>query len=220
MQYNNLKIDWFGHDCFLVQGRKRIMFDPYQLPKTESIPVDVLFISHEHFDHCSVEDVKKVITESTVIVTIPDCVSKVSRLHVKNIVPMNPHERKEVEGLVVETIPAYNVNKFRSPGLLFHPPEDGRVGFIVTVNDKRIYHAGDTDFIPEMRSLFNIDVALVPVSGTYVMTAKEAADAVNTFRPRLAIPMHYGSIVGSTGDAEKFKELATVSVEILDKSLR
>ncbi|MBI4738897.1 MBL fold metallo-hydrolase [Candidatus Woesearchaeota archaeon] len=218
MHYNNLQIDWFGHDCFLIQGSKRIMFDPFQLPTAVMPPVDVLFISHEHFDHCSIEDIKKVISSSTVIVTIPDCVSKVSRLKVKNIIPMNPNEKKEVEGLVVETLPAYNINKFRSPGLPFHPPEDGRVGFIVAVDNKRVYHAGDTDFIPEIKSLFNIDVALVPVSGTYVMTAQEAANAVNTFRPRLAIPMHYGSIVGSLDDAHKFKELAQVSVEVLDKS--
>jgi L-ascorbate metabolism protein UlaG (beta-lactamase superfamily) len=217
MRYNNIDITWLGHDCFVVQGSRKLIFDPYQITQDVGF-ADFVFITHEHFDHCSVEDIKKVISPNTIIITIPDCVSKVSRLKVKNIVPVNPGQKKDVEGIGVETVPAYNINKFRSPGLLFHPPEDQRVGFIVTMDSKRFYHAGDTDLIPEMSALFNIDIAFVPVSGTYVMTAKEAASAVNSFRPRLAIPMHYGSIVGSDKDALEFKELSQVSVDILEKA--
>ena len=110
-------------------------------------------------------------------------------------------------------MPAYNPNK------RFHPKSAGHAGYIVTLNGKRIYHAGDTDHIPEMAQL-KVDIALLPVSGTYVMTAAEAAEAANTIKPGLAIPMHYGDadVVGTRADAEEFKRHAKVPVEILERS--
>src|SRR3989338_4038147 len=119
------------------------------------------------------------------------------------------------QGITIETIPAYNINKFRAPNMPFHPKQDGRVGFIITVNGKRIYHAGDTDCIPEMQQLKNIDIALLPVSGTYVMTPEEAVQAVKIIKPKIAIPMHYAAVVGNDTDAEKFKILATPFCQIL-----
>ena len=130
---------------------------------------------------------------------------------------VEPYKTYDIDGITVRTIPAYNINKFRSPDVAFHPKTDNHVGFILTINGKNLYHAGDTDATPEMLSLKNIDLALVPVSGTYAMTADEAADAVNSFQPDCAVPMHYGSVVGSRADAERFKQLAHVPVEILEK---
>ena len=106
-------------------------------------------------------------------------------------------------------MPAYNLNK------QFHPKSNGWMGVVVTVSGKRIYHAGDTDNIPEMSNLKNIDIALLPVSGTYVMTAEEAADAANRIMPKMAVPMHYGSIIGTRADAERFRQLCKCKVEIL-----
>ena len=128
---------------------------------------------------------------------------------------MKPGDKIEVKGVAIEVVPAYNVNKFRSPGVPFHPKEAGMVGFVFRANGLRYYHAGDTDHIPEMAGLAP-DVAFIPVSGTYVMTADEAAEAARAINPRLAIPMHYGSgVIGKEEDAANFKAKAGVPVEIL-----
>jgi L-ascorbate metabolism protein UlaG (beta-lactamase superfamily) len=126
-----------------------------------------------------------------------------------------PGDRVEVGGVVVEAVAAYNTNKFREPGKPFHPKADGKVGYLIGIGGIRIYHAGDTDQIPEMATAAGVDVALLPVSGTYVMTADEAIAACAAIAPRLAIPMHYGSIVGSVADAETFRRGAGCRVEIL-----
>ncbi|MEK6813028.1 MAG: MBL fold metallo-hydrolase [Nanoarchaeota archaeon] len=221
MQMGELNIEWLGHDGFKINAtNKKIYIDPYQL-KTSFQDADVICITHEHYDHCSPEDIERVIKPASIIITIPECQSKLSKIvaRVADVLVMEPFQKEEREGYIVETIPAYNTNKFRSPGLPFHPEEDGKVGFILTMNGKRIYHAGDTDFIPEMKSLKNIDIALIPVSGTYVMTPEEAAQAVESFKPKIAIPMHYNSIVGTVKDAEKFKSLVKSSqVFILEKA--
>jgi len=174
----------------------------------------VLLISHEHFDHLSLDDIKKVSSEKTTVVTTPACKKELSSLKVKDVKAVKPGDRVVLGDVSLEAVPAYNLNKFREPGKPFHPKEDGKVGFIVSVNGVRIYHAGDTDPIPEMKS-FKTDIALLPVSGTYVMTPEEAGEATRMIKPKLAIPMHYGTIVGSESDAERFKQLAACPVQIL-----
>lgn len=205
LEYSGVKIVWLGHDSFRISNGKTVYIDPYQL-KAEG-KADVLLISHEHFDHLSLDDIKKVASSSTSVVTTLQCSSEVKRVNVKDVVVVKPGDKVNVQGIAIEAVPAYNTNKINpGTGKPFHPKEDNKVGFIVTVNNVRIYHAGDTDAIPEM-SKIKADIALLPVSGTYVMTAEEAAQAVNMIKPKLAIPMHIGKIVGSTKDAEKFKEL-------------
>jgi L-ascorbate metabolism protein UlaG (beta-lactamase superfamily) len=149
------------------------------------------------------------------MVTIPACRAVAVGLHPKAVRIVTPGERLEVDGIAIHAVPAYNTSKFRSPGNPFHPKADGKVGFVIELGGLRVYHAGDTDVIPEMAALGSVDVALVPVSGTYVMTAAEAGTACNAIRPTLAIPMHYGSIVGTAADAEAFKKSAPCRVEIL-----
>lgn len=208
MKVLGLDITHTGHSGFMIKTDKIIYFDPYQVPTEEK--ADIIFISHEHYDHCSIADIKKIIQPSTVIVTVPDCQSKLSGLPVANVTLVKPGDKLNVQGLLVDAVPAYNINKS------FHPFENQWVGFVVTINGVRVYHAGDTDFIPEMRNLVDIGIAMVPVSGQFVMTAEEAADAVNIFRPKVAIPMHYGAgVAGTQADAEKFKSLAQVEVVIL-----
>ncbi|MBW1917353.1 MAG: MBL fold metallo-hydrolase [Deltaproteobacteria bacterium] len=201
------KLSWLGHDCFKYSGPPVIYFDPYELSNGE--PADLILISHDHFDHCSPSDVAKIQLPNTVIVTMESAAAQLSG----SVIILRPGERTQASGLTIEAVPAYNLNKD------FHPQKAGHLGFIVTIDGVRLYHAGDTDFIPEMKGL-KVDIALLPVSGTYVMTAAEAAQAARAIEPQIAIPMHYGSIVGSGSDAKTFKSLleGRIRVEILPRA--
>ncbi len=214
LQYEGVQITWLGHDGFKLKRDKVAYVDPFRL-KAESEPGDLVCVSHEHSDHLSVDDLKRVVTPQTTIVTIPACEKAVKALGPKAVRLVKAGDRIEVDGIAVEAVAAYNTSKFRSPGQPFHPPADGKVGFIVSLGGIRIYHAGDTDHIPEMASAKGVDVALLPVSGTYVMTADEAIGACRAIQPKLAIPMHYGTIVGSAADAETFRKGVSCRVEVL-----
>jgi L-ascorbate metabolism protein UlaG (beta-lactamase superfamily) len=205
-------IHWLGHDAFRIDGPPTIYIDPYQLAPG-SPPADLILITHDHADHCSPDDVAQIQTDDTIIVTVALAAGK---LRTNNLRVVIPGDEITVKGIPIEAVPAYNVNKFRRPGVPFHPPESGYVGFVVTVSDQRIYHAGDTDHIPEMAELGRIDVALLPVSGKYVMTVDEAVEATRTIQPGIAIPMHVGRGIGSLADAETFKEKAPAQVVVLE----
>ena len=195
------KISWLGHDGLLYQGQKTLYFDPFQI--AGGPPADLILISHDHFDHCSPEDVKKIQTADTIIVTEADSAKKLSgRVEI-----IKPGETKTIQGITIEAVPSYNTNKD------FHPKTNNWLGFIVTLNGVRLYHPGDADFIPEMKKI-QADIAFLPVSGTYVMTAKEAAEAAKVLKPRIAVPIHYGAIVGTDDDAREFKKLLEGIVEV------
>ena len=184
-------IHWLGHDTFKIVGEKVIYTDPFNIKKKDT--ADIILITHEHFDHCSPGDVKALQGPKTVIVTTPDCAKKLSG----NIKTVRAGDKITVEGIEIEAVPSYNTNKN------FHPKDNEWVGYIFTVRGQRIYLAGDTDYIPEMKNI-KVDIALLPVSGTYVMTAQEAVKAALDINPRIAIPMHYDSIVGTKDDAKTF----------------
>jgi L-ascorbate metabolism protein UlaG (beta-lactamase superfamily) len=186
-------IHWLGHDTFKISGEKTIYTDPFTISRKDR--ADIILITHDHYDHCSPDDVKKIQDPDTVIITTADCARKLTG----NVRTVRPGDTVAVGKITVEAVPAYNTNK------KFHPKDKGWVGFVFTVDGKRIYLAGDTDLIPEMKTT-KADIALLPVSGTYVMTAEEAAQAALTIHPQVAIPMHYGSIVGSVSDARRFQE--------------
>jgi L-ascorbate metabolism protein UlaG (beta-lactamase superfamily) len=204
-------IHWLGHDTFRIENDKTIYTDPIKL-KGRPPKADLILITHDHYDHCSPDDVAKIAKDGTVIVTI----AAAAKMLKGDVRVVKPGESLVVQGIPVETVPAYNVNKFRSPGAPFHPRESGHVGFIVTVGGQRIYHAGDTDVIPEMDDI-EADIALLPVGGTYTMTADEAAEAANRIKPQVAIPMHWGTIVGSEKDAERFTSLCQMEAVILSQ---
>jgi L-ascorbate metabolism protein UlaG (beta-lactamase superfamily) len=216
-EYNGIKISWLGHSAFrLTDNKNKVVYiDPYEIKP--AAPADVILITHEHFDHCSFEDVSKIIKSNTVIVTIAAAKDKLRNINAQFLLVV-PGKSYEINDVKVEAVPAYNVNKFRAPGVTFHPETENKVGFIVTIGGVRIYHAGDTDLIPGIENkVKNIDIAMVPVSGTYVMTPDEASDAVNKIKPKIAIPMHYGSVIGSEDDAKRFKSWAKVEVQILKR---
>jgi L-ascorbate metabolism protein UlaG (beta-lactamase superfamily) len=216
LDFNGVKFQWLGHDGYkLIAGDKTIYIDPYQISKSHNNrnDADIILISHNHFDHLSLEDLVHVKGNNATIVAAKECGDQLKNINDAETKLVLPGEKLTVRGVSIEAVAAYNTNKD------FHPKADGKIGFVLTLNNMRIYHAGDTDDIPEMSSV-EPDVALVPVSGTYVMTAEEAARAVNQkIKPRkLAIPIHYGAIVGSEKDAAVFKDLVTVCpVRILER---
>jgi L-ascorbate metabolism protein UlaG (beta-lactamase superfamily) len=196
------KMAWLGHDSFRIDTNKTLYFDPYQIPSGPK--ADLILISHEHFDHCSPEDVAKIQKPKTVIVTEKDSAKKLKG----DVRVMKPGDTLSVEGIKIEAVPSYNVDKD------FHPRKNAWLGFVVEVDGVRIYHAGDCDFIPEMKNL-HVDIALLPVSGTYVMTAEQAVQAALAINPKLVIPMHYGAIVGDEQDAAHFKKSLAGKLEVL-----
>jgi len=195
-------IHWLGHASFKITGDKIIYIDPYQISDNEK--ADIILITHTHYDHLSLEDIQKIRKEDTAILAPADAREKLT-----NFYAIKPNEFLTIKGIKIQTVAAYNLDK------QFHPQEKQWVGYVIDVNGKRIYHAGDTDLIPEMEELEDIDVAILPVGGTYTMDVTEAVQAVHIIEPRVAIPMHYGKIVGTKNDAEKFKELSDSRVEIL-----
>jgi L-ascorbate metabolism protein UlaG (beta-lactamase superfamily) len=214
-EYHGIKLSWLGHDGFRIENGKVVYIDPFKI-EAGGPKADIVLVSHEHSDHCSPADLRKVITPATVIVAHSQSKNELSKLNVKEIRIMKPGDKINVGDVAIEAVPAYNVNKYREPGRVFHPEEDGKLGYVVTIKGVRIYHAGDTDHIPEMKNI-QTDIALLPVSGTYVMTAHEAAEAAATINLQIAIPMHYGAIVGGRIDAETFQKLAKCEVKLLEK---
>lgn len=194
-------IHWLGHDTFKIVGEKVIYTDPFQIKEKDT--ADIILITHEHRDHCSAADIEKVSGKKTIIIATPDCAAKLSG----DVRFIKPGDKITVEGVNIEAVPAYNTNK------KFHPKGNNWVGYIFTLNNKRIYIAGDTDHIPEMKGL-NVDIAFLPVSGTYVMTAEEAVKAAMDINPKVAIPMHYDSVVGSMDDAKRFAQGLKGRIEV------
>ncbi len=201
-------IFWLGHDSFRLKGEKVVYIDPWKLDASAE-SADLILVTHNHGDHFSADDIGRISRADTVVV-MPQVVA--DKFAGKATV-VSPGDKITAAGVAIEVLPAYNTNK---PN---HPKGAGHVGYIVTLNGKRIYHAGDTDLIPEMTTI-KADVALLPVSGKYVMNASEAAEAAKAIKPGIAIPMHWGdpAVVGTRADADEFKRLAVVPVEILEKS--
>ena len=211
MKIGNIELKWLGHSGFLIINSKKIYIDPYNIPET-SEKADLILITHSHYDHCSFEDINKIIQEGTRIVMPADCQSKITRFETKiKMEVIEQGQELDLGDLKISAVPAYNIDK------QFHPREKEWVGYIININGKKVYHAGDTDLIPEMEDFGDVDIAILPIGGTYTMDVTEAIQAVHVIEPKIAIPMHYGKIIGTKDDADKFKELSSSKVEILTK---
>jgi L-ascorbate metabolism protein UlaG (beta-lactamase superfamily) len=213
MNIKGLNIELLGHATVMIEKDKTIIIDPFKVDDN-SKKADIILITHTHQDHLSIEDIEKVRKQDTVFVAVEDAKETLEKLDNK-VVYVKPDQEETIENIKLKTVRAYNIDKFRNPGEPFHPKENNWIGYIIDVDGVKVYHSGDTDVIPEMKEV-ETDIALLPVGGTYTMTAKEAAQATKELkRCDLAIPIHYGVIVGDKNDAEKFKELAECEVKIL-----
>ncbi len=200
-------IEVLYHSSIRINKEKTIYIDPFKIDKNYN-DADIVFITHDHYDHYSEEDIDKVINENTTIIIPEELLTNLLRKGInKNaIITVEPNEKYMVQGIKFETIPAYNTNK------IFHPKENGWVGYIITLDDIRYYIAGDTDITEENRKV-KCDVAFVPVGGTYTMDFKEAAQLINEIQPKIAVPIHYGSVVGTKQDATDFIKLLHPSIK-------
>ncbi|MBS1341043.1 MAG: MBL fold metallo-hydrolase [Clostridia bacterium] len=195
------------HSSIKIKDNKIIYIDPFKIDKDYN-DADIVFITHDHFDHYSEEDIDKVINENTTIIIPEELLTKILRKRINKNAVITVESNKEymVQGIKFETIPAYNTNK------TFHPKENDWVGYIITLDGIRYYIAGDTDITEENRKV-KCDVAFVPVGGTYTMNYSEAAELVNIIKPKIAVPIHYGSIVGTKQDATNFIKLLHSSIK-------
>jgi len=229
MKIEDIELSWLGHDGFLIDYKgKTIAIDPYNVSNNVG-KADIILITHDHSDHCSIKDIEKVAKSDSVVIGPPHVQSAVMKIQGLQVQPIEVGDEVELDkGLKILAVHAYNVNKFRDKekGIVFHPKSEGYVGYVIKLGNVVVYHTGDSDFIPEMKNLSgygkqgNMFVALLPVSGTYVMSADEAVEVADVLHPDIAVPMHYGSVVGSIEDARRFVELCKergIHAEVLEK---
>ena len=203
------KFTWYKQSAYKWKGDGiTIYIDPWGVTKGQDEPADVIFITHAHFDHFQPEEIDKVRKQKTQIVAPHDIARELGG----NVKAVKPGESLEVAGIKFETVAAYNTEPDK---LENHPKSNNWVGYVLSLDGRRYYHAGDTDPTPELEQL-KTDVAFVPIGGTYTMAAAAAAAFIKRIRPQLAVPMHYGFVVGTPNDAETFaREAAPVKVQTL-----
>jgi len=204
-----MKITWFGHATFKIEtSGKTLYIDPYVLPKGSPL-ADVILITHDHYDHCDPSKVNEIRSEGTRIIATEKSARKLEG----EVGTVRPGDIVEIDGIKIVSVHAYNRNK------PFHPKGIG-VGFIIESEGKKVYHTGDSDYIPEMNSLKGLTAVLVPIGGTYTMDIEQAKEAVLAMKPKIAIPMHYNFLEGLKADAKEFKEKVETKgetkVEILE----
>ncbi len=192
-----------------IAGETVIYFDPFRITENRN-DADIIFVTHEHFDHFSPEDIQKVRKADTIFVAPKSMETQMLNAGCSNLILLTPNETTTVRNIPVKTIPAYNLLK------PFHPKKNGWLGYLITVNGQKIYVSGDMDATKEAKSVV-CDIALIPIGGTYTMNYKESAEYINIIKPKTAIPTHYGTIVGKASDGESFKKLVSPEIQVILK---
>lgn len=203
------RFTWFRQSSMRYAGDGLTVYiDPWGTAPDDP-EADLILITHAHFDHLQPHEIQQLSSEGTKVVAPHDVAKELDG----DVIPVAPGESHEVAGVRIETVPAYNAAEER---LDMHPRAKGWVGYVLELEGRRYYHAGDTDALPELETL-PTDVAMVPIGGTYTMDHREAATLVKAMRPRVAVPMHYGFVVCSPSHADLFrKEAHPVRVEVMD----
>jgi len=207
----SIELKWLGHASFeICSGDTTIYIDPWKISESGHA-ADIVLVSHSHYDHYSAEDIAKVSKAETKLIASADVI----KAH-KDGQAIASGETIDLGDVKIIATAAYNPEK------QFHPKSNNWVGFIVAIDSKRIYYAGDTELIEEMKDIENIDLALLPVGGTYTMDPQQAAQATKLIKPAIAIPYHWGDIVGSRKDAEDFMQSTETKVQIIspDESVK
>ncbi|MCI7701616.1 MAG: MBL fold metallo-hydrolase [Tenericutes bacterium] len=200
-----MKIKVFNQAAIKIESTKNIYFDPYQI-KEEFHDADYIFITHDHYDHYDEESIKNIMKSETMIV-VPECLKeRVSKL-TTNYFLVSPNEKYNLADLSFETTFSYNIDK------PFHPKEKGYVGYKIKLEDKHLYIMGDTDYLEENLHM-TCDICFIPIGGTYTMDVQEAAAYINELKPELAIPIHYGSIVGDLSLSKQFIDLVNPDIKV------
>jgi L-ascorbate metabolism protein UlaG (beta-lactamase superfamily) len=215
MEPNDI-IRWVCHACFYIKANGTTIFiDPFRVSDSVKEKADIVLLTHAHFDHTSLQDIERVRKKHTKFIASQKCLDKNSYKHEVS----KPGFSTSFNGIKIEAVPAYNLKEER---LKFHPKSENWVGYIIEANGMRIYHAGDTDVIPEMRKLKDIDIALLPMGGGYTMALDEGIEAAKEISPKRVIPMHYKMLLGKEKSEELEKKLksalgnATILKEVQD----
>ncbi len=210
------EISWYGHASFMMEdhatGMKIYHIDPFDFKGRTTKKADIVFITHAHFDHCSIEDLKQVLKQGTAVFAPSGCKEKLG----VDVILTEPNKKYSHNGIKFRTIPAYNIHPSR---LQAHPKANNWVGYIIDINGQSLYHAGDTDFIEEMKTLGKIDIAMLPIGGKFTMDVEDAIAAANTIKAKVSIPMHYKRILGekSKEAEEKFRKGVKGTVHIFEE---
>lgn len=200
-----VEIKWINHASFRIAAGANVLYiDPWKVPDAPH-DADVVFVSHSHYDHCSPIDIMKVAKPDTVILCPAETVRKIGSASA-----VDPGQETTVKEIVVETVAAYNIGK------AFHPRGHNWCGAVFTIGGRRIYYSGDTDLVPEMSDLKDVDMALLPVGGTYTLDSAAAARACKAIGCKAAIPYHWGDVVGDRADADAFAQAAPCIVHVLE----
>lgn len=205
-QVEGINIEWVGHSTVGIYGKKTIYIDPFgEVLKGDEKKADLIISTHGHRDHFDVNAINSLSRKDTYLIIRPGC--EKNNLTSGNIKEIAIDENYEVQGIGVKAVHAYNTKRFRSPGTPFHSEGFG-MGVVVTMERVKFYYAGDTDFITPMQKLRDekIDVAFLPIGGTYTMDIDEAVDAALTIAPKIIVPVHYNHIKGTEADPMAFKE--------------
>ena len=207
MKADNIEVN--TQSSIRIENDKVVYFDPFKIEDIKN-DADIIFITHAHYDHMDEESINKVKNDNTIVVAPKSMEEDIKNIEFKDYIFLNPNEESNIDNIIIKTIPAYNIEK------PFHSKSNNWLGYVVTINDVTYYVAGDTDENDENKNV-KCDIALVPIGGTYTMTATEAADFVNNIKPKVAIPEHYGSIVGTKEDFDVFNDKVNNDIEVVKK---
>ena len=208
MNVDNIEIN--TQSSIKIILNKIIYFDPYKIVENKH-DADIIFITHNHYDHMDIESINNIKNDSTIIVAPKSIEKDIRSIEFKDYIFLNPYEEINIEDINIKSIPAYNIEK------TFHPRQNNWLGYIIEFNNVSYYVAGDTDKTKETENV-KCDIALIPIGGTYTMDVKEASELVKTIKPKVVIPTHYGSIVGEINDGKRLKDiLSDIDVEVIEK---